>query len=310
MGYLRCPIPDGQNYTVLGSEGLGNCSVQHGAASQFLSFAIDECNTSTVTEDGKETYHATLIPATRGPVEFFGSISAIRCSCEVVTSAVSVGVNISNLVNPSGDQEVTGSSTFEPELRVFASNSFSTPLVAGEAPPAMTNFYLEVASSSTDDHIGVLQCLTAPSSDEDDVLTQMLVGAACDAGVFGVRRLESPSKHIMRIETLAFKFRGFDSVHIRCTVVRCAIDSATCGSCGAVRRLSAPASDDTVGLVVASFVAPASTGDGSIMELGETKGLEQGEGDSQVETTGHTVAGAIPTLTFAAIGTAMLTIAA
>ena len=140
---------------------------------------------------------------------------------------------------------------------------------------------------------------------------QVLVGAACDAGVFGVVRLESPSKHIMRIETLPFKFRGFDTVHLRCTVVRCAIDSTSCGSCGAVRRLSAPALNDTVGLAVASFVAPASTGDGSIIELGGTKVLasadEGGEGDSQDMMTGQTVAWTIPTWTVFAIGTAMVT---
>ena len=222
-----------------------------------------------------------------------------------------MGADITNLVNPSADQEVTGSSAFEPELRVFASDSFSTPLVAGEAPPATMKFYLEVASSNTDDHIGVLECLTAPSSDEDDVLTQVLVGTACEAGIFGVRRLESPSKHVMRIETLAFKFRDFSSVHIQCTVGRCAIDSATCGSCGAARRLSVSASDDTVGLAVASFVAPASTGDGSIIELGDAKGLaaadEGGEGDSQDMMTGQTVAWTIPTWTVFAIGTALVT---
>lgn len=310
MGYLHCPVPDGdENYTVLGSEGLDKCTFQHGAGSHFLSFAISDCNTSTVTEDGKQTYHATLVPRMRGPIEFSNEI-AIGCSCEVITFADLKGVSVDGLEN-NAEEKVTGLNVFEPEMRVYASNSFTTTLVHGQAPRAMANYYIEIASLDADDHIGVGECSTAPSADEDDELTRVFVsGDACEGGNFGVRRLENPLKNILRMETLAFKFRGFDTVHLRCTVVRCDIDSTTCGSCGVGRRLSASASADqpSVGVAVASFVAPISVGNFEIYGKEELKTSgELGEGEVSEIVTSHTSACAISTLTILLMLTAMIT---
>merc|ERR1711915_206067 len=125
--------------------------------------------------------------------------------------------------------------------------------VPGEDDSALMNFYFQVESD-----------------DANDDLTYTLVDEDCDAGLFEVRRLESPSPHIARIATRAFLFSNQDRVHFRCAVVRCAAGDATCGSCGAGRRLrDNPTSPAKVVSVKASFPAPSS-GSG-VLQLGETE---------------------------------------
>jgi len=277
---MVCPVPEEQaayNYTILGSEDAGgSCSMQASGSSRFFDFGITECNISVVVDAaGERTHYATLVPAVSpGGLELL-DLPSILCVCDVAMRA-QASATISKVVSADLRKDVEGASAFAPELRLFPNASFAAPLAAGEPMPRTTQFFFEVSTPNAADHVGILNCSTAPTADEHDARARELVDDGCAAGVFGVS-VVAASANMLRLSTRAFKFSGTPDVHIRCVAVRCA--SSPCGSCTSSRRLSQGQPDQgqvAFGTAVLTFQVPTHMGM-DVLELGAWDGARQSE---------------------------------